>query len=188
MPTSAEHLDRSQACLLPRQAAVLAVHLADLVADGQHRVQRRERVLEDQAHGRAPKPSALLRAGPEQVVSSHRQGVGGDLGRCRVVQSHDRPRRDRLAGPGLAEQGQELAAADIQVHIPDGAEGPRRLRKLTDRPRTRRAAASALVAGWAGRSVGRAVMALLGWPAVGAILPNRLTESQRMPIYLESID
>ena len=101
------------------QAAVVAEQLAELVADGEHRVERGERVLEDHAHPVPAQLPALL-------------GRTGRAGRCRRVaaasavtvalavgEPHHRPGRGRLAGAGLAEQRHQFAAGDVEVDVDD---------------------------------------------------------------------
>ena len=107
--------DRAQG--LPRRIGRLpAVHFAvearitsvQLVADGEHRVQRGERVLEDHRHARAPQTPA---AGPHAWCSRSRpanrsrrlprRSVAGQKAEHRAVRSRSSRSRTRRRGPAL---------------------------------------------------------------------------------------
>ena len=98
MPTSVERLDRPVPGLLALDLLVELDLLGDLVADAEHRVQARQRLLEDHRD--------VVAADLPHLVDRHRQDLaavepdlaaGDDLGRRDVEQAHDRQRGDALA-------------------------------------------------------------------------------------------
>ena len=103
--------------LLRLQAEVLDERLADLVADGEHRVQRRHRVLED-ARDVAPAQRLQLGERGGEQVAAHERDVPMPLG---VVgqQVEDRHRRHALARARLAHQrdGAVLGHVEADAHV-----------------------------------------------------------------------
>ena len=98
-------------------ADVALVHLdglGDLVADGVDRRQRRHRVLEHRADRLAADPRHPLVGEPEQFVAvqPNRPGHLGVLGQ----QADDGHRAGRLARPGFADERDDLAGVDVEVH------------------------------------------------------------------------
>ena len=87
--------------------------LDQLVADGEQRVQRRQRVLED--IGDAPRRAAALMRSSErgrQVLVAEHGGAADDDGRAASRhQPHERQGGDRLAGTGFADDAEALALA-----------------------------------------------------------------------------
>jgi hypothetical protein len=106
--------------LLLGEALVDAEHLAELVAHGEHRVQRAERVLEDHGDPPAADLAALLGGHLEHVLAAEEDLALRDPGRRHVEDAHDRLRGHRLAGAGLAEHGEGLAGVDVVVDAVDG--------------------------------------------------------------------
>jgi hypothetical protein len=109
-----EHLDGGREGLAPAGAEVDAGHLADLPAHRVDRVQGGERVLED--HGdllAAHRPPVGLVEG-QQVDALPVDLAPLDLhGR---QQAEDRHGGHRLAGAGLADDGEHLAPVDVERH------------------------------------------------------------------------
>ncbi len=97
--------------------------LRHLVADGEQRVQRGHRVLQD--HGDAPAPHAAhLRVGfLQQVLALEQHPAAGDP-RRRRQQAQDGERQRALAGAGLADDAQRLAGVDAKRHLVDRAHDP----------------------------------------------------------------
>ena len=92
--------------------------LADAVADRRPRVERRERVLEDDLH---PAPVRLqgraLQPGDVRPVEQ-------DLARRRVDEPEQQPADGRLAAARLADEAERLAPADLEAHAVDGLDEP----------------------------------------------------------------
>jgi hypothetical protein len=85
--------------------------LHHLLADGEHRIERGHRLLEDHRDVAATLLAHLVFGEVEQVLSleedrafRHPSGLG--------EQAHDRERRHRLAAAGFADHGNDLAAID----------------------------------------------------------------------------
>ena len=96
--------------------------LGDLVADREHRVQRRHRLLEDHRDLVAAdlRQLALLER-DEIAVLEQDARVLGDSARP-VDQPHHRERSDGLAGPRLADDAERAALRDLEVDAVDGAQ------------------------------------------------------------------
>src|SRR5918995_206949 len=110
-----QQLHRPLACLLVGQRLVLLDLLDDLVPDLHHRVQRRHRVLEDHRDlGSAHAPQLIL-GGVDQLRALVVRGPL-EVRVRRARQAHDRHRGDRLAGPRLADNRDDLAGPDRQRH------------------------------------------------------------------------
>ena len=106
-----------------QEVGVGAQGLDDLVADPEQRVERGQRVLEDHADAPAAPPAHLLRG---QVVDALRPeaDLAARDAAGRVDQPDHRRAGDRLAGPGLADHAEDLAAADLERHPIDGGQRP----------------------------------------------------------------
>src|SRR5262249_2093164 len=137
-----EHLDGA----LPRRAAATArgrEHCGgDLVADGEHRIERCHRLLE--YHGDTCSPHAAHGLGVlvEKVVALEADAAADDRP-GRWHEPHDRERRDALAGAGFTHEPQHLAALDGEadaVHRPHHARARGELRpEAVDREHWHRA-------------------------------------------------
>jgi hypothetical protein len=123
MPTLAQQAQR-------RGAGRGSVHrkmgtdgFGQLVTDGQHRMQRGERILEDGAdlaaadlaHGGWCKIVDALALEPD---GSTRDASG------RVEQTDDRGAGERLAGARLTDHAQDLSRQDVEGHPVDGGQRP----------------------------------------------------------------
>ena len=104
---------------LSGQAHVLADRLADLVADGQRRVQAGQRVLEDEADLLAAQLAHVLGAELEEVDPVEHDRAGDDLARRIGDEARDRQRRHALAAARLADQPERLAVADVEADVVD---------------------------------------------------------------------
>ena len=91
-------------------------HLCDLVADPHHRVERRQRLLEDHPHGGAAQFPQLLLGQGEQVPAPEEDAARARLQVLRQ-QAHDGVGGHRLAGTGLANHAQNLAGIQRQVDV-----------------------------------------------------------------------
>ena len=94
--------------------AVNAQPLADAGADRGSRIERRERVLEDDLH---PAPERL------EVTSSERSDIGAvehHPAARRLDQAQQRATDRRLAAARLADEAERLAATDREADVVDG--------------------------------------------------------------------
>ena len=116
-----QHLDRASRRILVREAAMQHQDLGNLIADGQHRVERCHRLLED--HGdRIASDLAHLRFGQlEQIAPFEDDPPGDRSSRRRRNQAQDRERRDALPAARFAHDRQRLAARDRERYTVDGA-------------------------------------------------------------------
>ena len=103
--------------------------LADLGADGQHRIERGLRLLEDHRHPAAAHLAHLGFGQGQEFGSAELRRTGRDPP-GRRQQTHQRQRRHRLAAARLAEQGEGLAATDVERQPIDHARGPGRITQL----------------------------------------------------------
>ena len=105
---------------LVTRGGVGAVHeqrLADDLAGGHARVERRVRILEDDLEALA-QAAQLVRRQARQLdaVEAHRPARGGD-------ELHGAAGRRRLAAARLADERQRLAALHVERHARDGVDG-----------------------------------------------------------------
>ena len=107
----AEHLDRAVPRLRLRHVVVDADRLDDLLAHLVEGMQRGQRVLEDHRDVVAAQPAQVGVGRLEQVLAVELDRAG-DAGVARARQAHHRQRRDGLAGAGLADDAERLAAVD----------------------------------------------------------------------------
>jgi hypothetical protein len=99
---------------------------ADLVADGEERVQRRHRVLQDHGNSFAADPAHLGVGFGQQVLALEHHAAAGDV-RRRRQQPQDAERKRALARAGFAHDAQGLARIQAQRHVVDGAHHARPL-------------------------------------------------------------
>ena len=122
----------------PAEPLVLDEDLDELVADGQHRVERARRVLEH--HRQPPAPQAAqLAGGPAHQVLAAEAHLAGDLG-LGAEGRHDRERDRALPGAGLADEPEDPARRHDErhsLHRPDRAgAGPVRHPQVANASRT----------------------------------------------------
>ena len=114
-----QHLQRPRVQRALRQAFMRADRLHDLLADGEHRVERGHRLLEH--HGDAGPANALHARIREcgQHLAGEAHLAGGDArGRLRQ-QAHDGQRGDALAAAGFPDDAEDLAFVEAERHILD---------------------------------------------------------------------
>ena len=110
-PDLGHQLDRARVRLAPRQRLVRTQLLLDLPADGVHRRQRGQRVLEDHRDLAAAHVAHLLLAELHQVAAAVEHLPLDD--RVRIAdQPHHGEHRDGLAGARLADDAEHLAECD----------------------------------------------------------------------------
>ena len=119
MPTLASSSVIRSAAAFCRQAHVLADGLADLVADGQRRVEAGQRVLEDEPDLLAAQLAHVLRAELQQVDAVEQDRARDDPARRIRHEPRDRERRDALAAAGFADEAERLAVADVEADVVD---------------------------------------------------------------------
>src|SRR5690606_2493383 len=111
-----EPLDGALARLLATIRKVGAPGLGDLLADGEDRVERGHRLLEDHADAAAPDP-AQLRGRHRDEVLALEQDPPGNPGRMPRQQAEDRQAGDGLAAAAFADHAEALAGADPEADI-----------------------------------------------------------------------
>ena len=127
-PDGLEHLVDDLLALLGVDAPVPdAQRLGDDVADLAARVQRRDRVLEDQLD-----LGPRRRAWPRRPAAVRSVPVEHDPARVGGGQLHDRPAGRRLAAPGLADEPERLAGEDVEADAGDGVDPPAPARRELD--------------------------------------------------------
>ena len=93
----------------------------DLQADREDRIQRGHRLLKDHRDVATANLAHLLVVEVEQGSAVEHDPAFRDFPGKPWQQPHDRERRYRLAGPGLADDGDHLAAVDGEADALDGA-------------------------------------------------------------------
>ena len=111
---SSSSTTRSSNCWREDGQPVDGQRLADDRADRHARVERGERVLEDDLHVAAERVQ-LLAAECDDVPA-----LEPDLARGRLDQPQDAAAGGRLAAAGFADQAQRLAGGDVEAHAVDG--------------------------------------------------------------------
>ena len=91
----------------------------DLRADGEHRVQRRHRLLEDHADVAAADRLHLPFGQADEIAAEERDSARFDAG-GRREQPHDRERRDAFAGAAFADDAERAAVLELEREIIDG--------------------------------------------------------------------
>ncbi len=112
----AEELDRLCVRFASRGASVDQQRLGDLIADAEHRVERRHRLLEDQRDLRAAHRLHVAIAERQQIASFEAHATAGDPSR-RLHEAHDRQRGHRFAAARFADEPERLALVDRKAHI-----------------------------------------------------------------------
>jgi hypothetical protein len=91
--------------------------LDDLLADGQHRIERRHRFLEHHGDFAAAHLAHFLVAELQQVAAAVHDGAFLDAAGTRGNQTQDRQRRDALAATRFAHQAQRFAAMHMEGNV-----------------------------------------------------------------------
>ncbi len=96
-------------------------HFSDLSADGQHRIERSHRLLENHGNGVAANLPHLRFRQLEQIAPfEHDAPLDGSSG-WRCDQAQDRKRGDAFAATGLADNGERLPTRDRKGNAVDCA-------------------------------------------------------------------
>jgi hypothetical protein len=117
-----QHLDRLVHGRPPAQPFMEPQGLGDLLAAGEHGVERRHRLLEDHRDFFAANLPHLAGGQIHEVPAVVEDLALDDLARGRRDQLHDAERRHGLAAAGLAHDPEGLAFLDVQVHAVHGAD------------------------------------------------------------------
>ena len=114
-----QQFDGTAARFGARQVFVQAQGLADLVGDGQHRVQRRHRVLEHHRHFAAAQLAQLAVRHGQHVFAAVANGALQAAGAW-LVQAQHRQRGHALAAARFTDQADAFARPHLQRHVLDG--------------------------------------------------------------------
>src|SRR5262249_39662954 len=87
-----------------------------LESDAQHRVERAERILEDHRDVAPADLTEIIGFELEQVLVAEDDLAAHDLAGF-LHETEDRHRGDALAAPGLADDAERLAAADVEADV-----------------------------------------------------------------------
>src|ERR1700754_2818089 len=98
---AAQKGDGALARLAPQTAAMAQNDLHDLVADGEARIERGHRLLEDHGEPVAPEITQGV-VGDIEKVEAVEADSAGDLGRTLRQEAHDGERGDALAAAGFS--------------------------------------------------------------------------------------
>ena len=128
------------------------------------RVERRDRVLQDDLHRGTELPQLPLGQADELVSVVH------DRPRCRRRQLEHRPARRRLPAAGLAHEAERLPGGDVEAHVGDGVDPTVMIERVLDRQ----------VLDTQDERVGSCPQ--LGGPATGQRSPPRSLSASRLPL------
>src|SRR3954452_14854254 len=121
-PDLLEQLDRTRLRLFARAPEVRLEGLANLPPYGQHRVQRRHRILEDHRDLAPSDRAQLAIAQPDQVTAVEDRAPRRHAPGSRQ-QAEDRERGHALTAAGLADDAERLARCDVERDAVDGVDG-----------------------------------------------------------------
>ena len=113
-----QELDRPRMRRLAGEAAVIGERLGELGSDPHHRVQRRHRVLEDEADLAAADVAEAARRHGEEVLSVEGDAARRDPDLVRE-EADDAEHGQALAAAALADDAERLAAVDMEVDAVD---------------------------------------------------------------------
>ena len=122
-PDLVEQLGRAPLGLRLVHREVGLERLADLPADGQHRVERGHRVLKDHRDLAAADRAQLLVRQREQVAAAEHRRALRDAPVARQDPEQGQ-RGDALAAAGLADDSERLAGCDVEGDPVDGVDEP----------------------------------------------------------------
>ena len=128
-PDRREELDRTLLRLLLRDVLVHLDRFDDLVAHPVHRMETRERVLEDHRELLAADGANRVVVELEKVLALE-EDLPRDISRLPVRQAHRRERGDALPGAGLAHNPERLTPVHGEREAVDGLDDPVRGREM----------------------------------------------------------
>ncbi len=106
-----EHLDGAALGVGTGNAIVPADRLGQLIADGEDRIERTHRLLEDHGDALAADGAQLRGAGGQQILALEEDLAAEHARGWRRQQTEDREGRDALAAAGLADEAEDFAGA-----------------------------------------------------------------------------
>ncbi len=109
-----QELDRAVGARLASEPQMQRQHLLEVLLDGQHRVERRQRILRDHPDLTAADIAQPRGLHGEDVTALEDDLAAGDLARRRH-HLHHRQGRDALARPALTDDAEALAGAHVQT-------------------------------------------------------------------------
>src|SRR4051794_4681780 len=114
-----EHLHRAGERVLVGEALVAAKHLGDLLADGEHRVERGHRLLENETDILGPDVVQFVACERHEIAALEQDLAFDDAARRHRDQLQDRHRGDGLAAAGFADHAERLALVEGDVDAVD---------------------------------------------------------------------
>ena len=103
-----------------------AHRLGNLISDPHHGIERGHRLLEDHGDAISANFPHFVFVEIEKVGAFEHNGAADNPARRIGHEAHDRKRGHALAASGLADDGQGLAATNIERNVIDSPEQPRR--------------------------------------------------------------
>jgi hypothetical protein len=119
-----EHLDRLALRFFLPDGAMPHDPLDDLVADGERRIERRHRLLEDHRDAIAADVAQRRGRQAKEVGAFEEDFAGGHPARARD-EAHDRERGHALAAARFADEAERAAGSDVEIDAVDGGERSR---------------------------------------------------------------
>src|SRR5215217_3071841 len=116
-----EHLDGALMGLLLAELFVLDHHFGDLGADGVNRVEAGHRLLEDHADIVAANGAHLLLRKGHEILAAQADPAARDAADLLGQEAHDGEAGHRLAGAGLADDGEGFSRLYHEADAIDGA-------------------------------------------------------------------
>src|SRR5436190_3670283 len=113
-----KELDCAVARLARADALVNDHRLRDLIADREHRIQRRRRLLEDERDLRSADRLHLALARRGEVAALEAHAAGRDASR-RLDETENRQRRHRFAAARLADEAERFPGLDVEADVVD---------------------------------------------------------------------
>ena len=120
-----QQLDRARLCFPLGGSPVHNQRLGYLIADREHGVERRHRLLKNQRDLGAAHRLHLTFGESEQIAAIERNAAARDSS-GRLDEPHDRKRGDGFSASRFADDAERFALVDLETHIVDGRDGPGR--------------------------------------------------------------
>ena len=117
----AQHLDAFVCGIATAEPFMQPDQFRDLLANGEHRIERCHRLLEDHRDLLAANLPHLFGREVQQVDAVIADLARDDAARRLADQPHDAERGDALAAAGFADDTKRFAGVDMKAHAIDGA-------------------------------------------------------------------
>src|SRR4029077_9175550 len=118
----AQHLDALVRGIATAQPLMQPDRFSDLFTDGEYRIERGHRLLEDHRDLLAAGLSHRFGRDVEQVDAAITNLARGDVARRLADQPHDAERGDAFAAAGFADHAERFARVDVKAYAIDGAD------------------------------------------------------------------